>query len=219
MIDKSDQIDFLWEGIDKNQKKIKGIIPAKSELIAKTELRRQGFIVTKVRKKPKPLFSARVKAITPGDIAVFSRQLATMLGAGIPLVQSFDIIGKGHENPSMQNMLLSIKANIESGDTLAEALKKNPLHFDELFCNLVDAGEHAGILETLLDKVATYKEKTESMKKKIKKALTYPVAVIVVAFIVTAILLLFVVPVFEDMFKSFGADLPGFTRMVVDMSE
>jgi type IV pilus assembly protein PilC len=119
----------------------------------------------------------------------------------------------------MQNMLLSIKANIESGDTLAEALKKNPLHFDELFCNLVDAGEHAGILETLLDKVATYKEKTESMKKKIKKALTYPVAVIVVAFIVTAILLLFVVPVFEDMFKSFGADLPGFTRMVVDMSE
>jgi type IV pilus assembly protein PilC len=219
MIDKSDQIDFLWEGIDKNKKKIKGIIPAKSELIAKTELRRQGFIVTKVRKKPKPLFSARVKAITPGDIAVFSRQLATMLGAGIPLVQSFDIIGKGHENPSMQNMLLSIKANIESGDTLAEALKKNPLHFDELFCNLVDAGEHAGILETLLDKVATYKEKTESMKKKIKKALTYPVAVIVVAFIVTAILLLFVVPVFEDMFKSFGADLPGFTRMVVDMSE
>ena len=219
MIDKSDQIDFLWEGIDKNQKKIKGIIPAKSELIAKTELRRQGFVVTKVRKKPKPLFSARVKAITPGDIAVFSRQLATMLGAGIPLVQSFDIIGKGHENPSMQNMLLSIKANIESGDTLAEALKKNPLHFDELFCNLVDAGEHAGILETLLDKVATYKEKTESMKKKIKKALTYPVAVIVVAFIVTAILLLFVVPVFEDMFKSFGADLPGFTRMVVDMSE
>ena len=219
MIDKSDQIDFLWEGIDKNKKKIKGISPAKSELIAKTELRRQGFIVTKVRKKPKPLFSARVKAITPGDIAVFSRQLATMLGAGIPLVQSFDIIGKGHENPSMQNMLLSIKANIESGDTLAEALKKNPLHFDELFCNLVDAGEHAGILETLLDKVATYKEKTESMKKKIKKALTYPVAVIVVAFIVTAILLLFVVPVFEDMFKSFGADLPGFTRMVVDMSE
>ena len=202
MAEPTEQIDFLWEGIDKNRKKSNGVISAKTDLIAKTELRRQGYLVTKIKKKPKPLFSPRVKAITPGDIAIFSRQLATMLGAGIPLVQSFDIIGKGHENPSMQNLLLSIKANVESGDTLAEALKKNPLYFDELFCNLVDAGEHAGILETLLDKVATYKEKTETMKKKIKKALTYPRAVIVVAFVVTAILLLFVVPVFEDMFKS-----------------
>jgi type IV pilus assembly protein PilC len=142
-----------------------------------------------------------------------------MLSAGVPLVQAFDIIGKGHENPSMQVMLLGIKADIEGGDTLAEALKKKPLYFDDLFCNLVEAGEHAGVLETLLDKIATYKEKTESMKKKIKKALTYPIAVIVVAFVVTAILLLFVVPVFEDMFKSFGADLPAFTRMVVNMSE
>jgi type IV pilus assembly protein PilC len=142
-----------------------------------------------------------------------------MLAAGIPLVQAFDIVGKGHENPSMQTMLLSVKTDIEGGDTLAEALKKKPLYFDELFCNLVNAGEQAGVLETLLDKIATYKEKTESMKKKIKKALTYPIAVIVVAFIVTAILLLFVVPVFEDMFKSFGADLPAFTRMVVTMSE
>ena len=219
MADQTEQIDFIWEGVDKNRKKINGVIAAKSELIAKTELRRQGYHVTKIRKKPKPLFSARVKAITPGDIAVFARQLATMLGAGIPLVQSFDIIGKGHENPSMQVMLLSIKADIEGGDTLAEALKKKPLYFDELFCNLVDAGEHAGVLETLLDKIATYKEKTESMKKKIKKALGYPIAVIVVAFVVTAILLLFVVPVFEDMFKSFGADLPAFTRMVVTMSQ
>ena len=141
-----------------------------------------------------------------------------MLKAGVALVQAFDIIGKGHENPSMQTMLLSIKARLEDGDTLAEALKKNPLYFDELFCNLVDAGEHAGVLDTLLDKIATYKEKTESMKKKIKKALTYPIAVIVVAFIVTTILLLFVVPVFEDLFKSFGADLPVFTQMVVSMS-
>jgi type IV pilus assembly protein PilC len=219
MADQNEQLDFIWEGVDKNRKKFNGVIPAKTEMIAKTELRRQGYRVTKIRKKPKPLFSPRAKAITPGDIAIFSRQLATMLGAGVPLVQAFDIIGKGHENPSMQVMLLSIKADIEGGDTMAEALKKKPLYFDELFCNLVEAGEHAGVLETLLDKIATYKEKTESMKKKIKKALTYPVAVIVVAFIVTAILLLFVVPVFEDMFKSFGADLPAFTRMVVNMSE
>ena len=219
MADQSEQIDFIWQGIDKNRKKSGGVIPAKNELIAKTELRRQGYLVTKIKKKPIPFFSARVKAITPNDIAIFSRQLATMLAAGIPLVQSFDIIGKGHENPSMQILLLAIKANIENGDSLAEALKKNPLYFDELFCNLVYAGEHAGILDTLLDKIATYKEKTESMKKKIKKALTYPIAVIVVAFIVTTILLLFVVPVFEDMFKNFGADLPAFTRMVVTMSQ
>ena len=217
MTDKTEQLDFIWEGIDKNRKKINGEIPAKSELAARTELRRQGYRVTKIRKKPKPLFT-RTRAITPGDIAVFSRQLATMLKAGVALVQAFDIIGKGHENPSMQTMLLNIKADLEGGDTLAEALKKNPLYFDELFCNLVDAGEHAGVLDTLLDKVATYKEKTESMKKKIKKALTYPIAVIVVAFIVTAILLLFVVPVFENLFKSFGADLPVFTQLVVDMS-
>ncbi len=218
MAETTEPIEFIWEGVDKNRKKTNGIITAKSEMIARTELRRQGYRVNKIRKKSKPLFSARVKPITPGDIAIFSRQLATMLGAGVPLVQAFDIIGKGHENPSMQTLLLSIKADVEGGDTLAESLKKNPLYFDELFCNLVEAGEHAGVLETLLDKIATYKEKTESMKKKIKKALTYPIAVIVVAFVVTAILLLFVVPVFEDMFKSFGADLPAFTRMVVNMS-
>ena len=219
MTGQSEQLDFIWEGVDKERKKTNGIIAAKSEIIAKTELRRQGYRVTKIRKKPKPLFSPRVRAITPADIAVFARQLATMLAAGIPLVQAFDIVGKGHENPSMQTMLLSVKADVEGGDTLAEALNKKPLYFDELFCNLVNAGEQAGVLETLLDKIATYKEKTESMKKKIKKALTYPIAVIVVAFIVTAILLLFVVPVFEDMFKSFGADLPAFTRMVVTMSQ
>ena len=219
MTDQNEPLDFIWEGIGKDRKKTNGVVTAKNELLAKTELRRQGYRVTKIKKKSKPLFSPRLKAITPADIAIFARQLATMLGAGIPLVQSFDIVGKGHENPSMQDMLLSVKADIEGGDTLAEALKKKPLYFDELFCNLVDAGEQAGVLETLLDKIATYKEKTESMKKKIKKALGYPIAVIVVAFIVTAILLLFVVPVFEDMFKSFGADLPAFTRMVVNMSQ
>jgi len=219
MAEKIEQIDFIWEGIDKNRKKNKGELSAVSELVAKRELSRQGYRVTKIRKKPKPLFTARSKPITTGDIAVFARQLATMLQAGVALVQSFDIIGKGHENPSMQTLLLGIKNDIESGDTLAEALKRRPIYFDELFCNLVESGEQAGVLESLLDKIATYKEKTESMKKKIKKALTYPIAVIVVAFIVTAILLLFVVPVFEDLFKSFGADLPAFTRMVVNMSK
>jgi len=219
MAEQTEQIDFVWSGTDKNKKKTGGIISAKTEIIAKTELRRQGYRVVRFKKKPKPLFSAKVQAITPGDIAIFARQLATMLKAGVPLVQSFDIVGKGHDNASMEILLLGIKADIEAGDTLAEALNKRPLYFDELFCNLVAAGEQAGVLETLLDKIATYKEKTESMKKKIKKALTYPIAVIVVAFVVTTILLIFVVPVFADMFKSFGADLPAFTKMVVHMSE
>jgi type IV pilus assembly protein PilC len=219
MAEQAEQIDFIWAGVGKNKQKSGGIISAKSEAIAKAELRRQGYRVTKLKQKPKPLFSSKVQAITPGDIAVFARQLATMLKAGVPLVQSFDIVGKGHDNASMEALLLGIKADIESGDTLAEALNKRPLYFDELFCNLVAAGEQAGVLETLLDKIASYKEKSESMKKKIKKALTYPIAVIVVAFVVTAILLIFVVPVFADMFKSFGADLPAFTKMVVSMSE
>jgi type IV pilus assembly protein PilC len=219
MAEKTEQVEYLWQGIDKNKNKTKGEISSISEIVAKAELRRQGFRVTSIRKKGKPLFTARVKAITPGDIAIFARQLATMMAAGLPLVQAIDIVGKGHENPSMQKMLMSIKTDIENGDTLAEALKRNPVYFDELFCNLVQAGEQAGVLDTLLDKVATYKEKSESMKKKIKKALTYPIAVVVVAVLVTAILLLFVVPVFEDLFKSFGADLPAFTRMVINMSE
>lgn len=219
MKDPTVQIDFVWTGTNKQQQKAGGIISAKSEIIAKSELRRQGYRIIKFKKKSKPLFSAKVQSITPGDIAIFARQLATMLKAGVPLVQSFDIVGKGHDNASMEILLMSIKADIEGGDTLAQALSKKPLYFDELFCNLVEAGEQAGVLETLLDKIATYKEKTESMKKKIKKALTYPIAVIVVAFIVTTILLIFVVPVFSDMFKSFGADLPAFTKLVVSMSE
>ncbi len=219
MADQIEQLDFIWQGTDKSGKKTKGEVSAKSETIARSDLRRLGIRVIRIQKKSKPFFTAKTQSITPADIAIFARQLATMLEAGVALVQSFDIIGKGHDNPSMQKMLLDIKADIESGDTLAEALKKRPLYFDELFCNLVAAGEQAGVLETLLDKIATYKEKTESIKKKIKKALTYPIAVLVVAFIVTAILLLFVVPVFEDLFHSFGADLPAFTKMVIGMSE
>ncbi|MCD2450349.1 type II secretion system F family protein [Methylicorpusculum oleiharenae] len=215
----TEQVDFIWDGKDKNGMRTKGEIAAKSETVARSDLRQMGIRVISIKKKPKPLFGVKVQKITPGDIAIFSRQLATMLEAGVPLVQSFDIIGKGHENASMQHLLLSIKADIEGGSTLAEALKKNPVYFDELFCNLVEAGEHAGVLETLLDKIATYKEKTESLKKKIKKALTYPIAVLVVAFVVTAILLIFVVPVFEELFQGFGADLPAFTRMVIDLSE
>lgn len=216
-----DQIDFVWQGLDKNKKPIKGEISAKNDMSAKSELRKMGYRVTKIKKKPKDivLFGPRKQAITPGDIAIFSRQLATMLSAGVALVQAFDIVGKGHENLSMRDLILGIKVDVEGGDTLAETLKKRPLYFDELFCNLVEAGEKAGILEGLLGKIATYKEKTESMKKKIKKALTYPIAVLVVAFVVTTILLVFVVPVFKELFDSFGADLPGFTLMVIAMSE
>lgn len=209
---------FVWEGLDKNGSRTKGETPARTEITARAELRRQGIRVVKIKKKPKPLFGGPRKKITPKHIAVFSRQLATMLSAGVPLVQAFDIVGKGHDNPSMQDLLMSIKADVEAGTTLADALVKHPLYFDELFCNLVRAGEQAGVLETLLHKIADYKEKTESLKGKIKKALTYPVAVIIVAVIVTAILLIFVVPTFEDLFKSFGADLPAFTQMVVNLS-
>ena len=215
----TDQIDFLWEGLDKQGKKTSGLISTKSEAIARTELRKMGVRVIKVKPKPKALFGKKVKKITTGDIAVFSRQLATMLEAGVPLVQSFDIIGKGHDNPSMSELLLGIKADIEGGDTMAQAMGKRPIYFDDLFCNLVNAGEQAGVLEGLLDKIATYKEKSESIRKKVKKALTYPIAVLVVAFLVTAILLIFVVPVFEDLFKGFGADLPAFTKFVISLSE
>ena len=214
-----DQIDFIWKGKDKSGKVIKGEISAISETIARAELHRQGTRLIGIKKKPKDLFSKAKKTISTKDIAVFARQLATMLQSGIPLVQCFDIIGKGHENPAMAEMLLAIKADIEEGDTLAQALRKRPVYFDELFCNLVEAGEHAGILEGLLDKIATYKEKTETIKGKIKKALTYPIAVVVIAFIVTAIMLIFVVPVFKELFDSFGAELPSFTLWVMGMSD
>ena len=208
---------FLWEGTDRNGKKVKGKSLANNEATVRADLRRQGVVPTRIRKQRQSMFAGGGK-ITTGDIAIFSRQLATMLAAGIPLVQSFEIVGNGHENAAMQKLILSVKGDVEGGNSLAEALAKQPLHFDDLFVNLVEAGEQAGALETLLDKIATYKEKTEAIKKKIKKALTYPAAVLVVALIVTTILLIFVIPSFEDLFKGFGADLPTFTRMVIDLS-
>jgi len=210
------QIPFTWEGTDRAGKKVKGKVIASNEAAVRTELRRQGVVATRVRKQSR-LFQAKGK-VTPGDIAIFSRQLATMMSAGIPLVQSFDIVGAGHENPAMQKLILAIKGDVEGGTALAKALSRHPLHFDDLFVNLVSAGEQAGALETLLDKIATYKEKTEAIKKKVKKALYYPAAVVVVAFIVTAILLIYVIPEFETLFTGFGADLPAFTRFVIDIS-
>jgi type IV pilus assembly protein PilC len=208
---------FVWEGTDRNGKKIKGKSLANDEAQVRADLRRQGVVPTRIKKQSKGLFEGGGK-ITTGDIAIFSRQLATMLAAGIPLVQAFEIVGNGHENAAMQKLILGIKADVEGGSSLAEALSKQPLYFDDLFVNLVESGEQAGALESLLEKIATYKEKTELIKKKIKKALTYPAAVLVVAFVVTTILLIFVIPSFEDLFKGFGADLPTFTRMVIDLS-
>lgn len=211
---------FVWEGVDKRGLKVRGETRSSNLALAKAELRRQGINPTKIKKKAQSLFGAkRKKKVTAADIAVLSRQMATMMSSGVPLVQSFEIIGRGHENPAMSELILAIKADIESGNPLAEALGKHPLHFDDLYCNLVNAGEQAGILDTLLDKIATYKEKTEALKSKIKKAMFYPIAVIVVAFIVTTILLLFVIPQFQEMFAGFGADLPAMTLFVVWLSQ
>ena len=201
---------FVWEGVDRKGTRVKGEAHASNEILLKADLRRQGINPLKVKKKPKPLFGGKGKKIIPKDIAIFSRQLATMMSAGVPLVQAFEIIGKGHEKPTMQELVMSIKTDVESGTALAHSLEKHPKYFDDLFCNLVDAGEQSGALETLLDKIATYKEKTEELKGKVKKALFYPTAVLVVAFIVSGILLLFVVPQFQELFQGFGADLPRF---------
>jgi type IV pilus assembly protein PilC len=212
-------ITFTWEGVNKRGEKTRGEMVASTVAFVKASLRQQGIIPNKVRRKPKPLFSKRPKKITQGDITVFSRQMATMLAAGIPLVQAFDIVGKGQENVSLKKLINSVKVDVESGTTFSEALAKQPKFFNELFCNLVDAGEQSGSLDVMLDKVATYKEKTESIKRKIKKALTYPSAVLAVAFLVTAGLLLFVVPQFETLFEGFGAGLPAVTQMVVNLSK
>jgi type IV pilus assembly protein PilC len=211
------QLPFVWEGTDKKGKRVKGKMLAVSEAAVKADLRRQGVLAKRVRKESQ-LFKSG-KKVNAEDIALFARQLATMLQAGIPMVQCFDIIGNGHDKPSMQKLVLAVKADIESGTSLHEALGKHPLYFDDLFVNLVEAGEQAGALETLLDKIATYKEKTEALKKKIKKALFYPAAVMAVAVIVTTILLVFVIPQFESLFQGFGADLPAFTQMVIDLSK
>jgi len=208
---------FIWEGKDKRGHKVRGKALAANEQALRADLRKQGVAPTRVKTQGSGLRGGGKPL--PQDIAVFARQLATMMAAGIPMVQAFEIIGNGHEKPSMQKLVLDIKANIEGGSTLHESLAKHPLYFDDLFVNLVEAGEHAGALETLLDKIATYKEKTEGLKKKIKKALFYPIAVLVVAVIVSVILLIFVIPQFESLFKGFGADLPAFTQMVVNMSK
>src|SRR5579863_6437638 len=210
-------ISFNWEGMDRKGQRIKGRAVAQNEQSLKADLRRQGEVATRIRKQSKAFSTGgKVKA---EDIAIFSRQLATMLGAGIPLVQAFEIIGTGHDKPAMQKLVLEIKAEVEGGTSLHEALAKHPLYFDDLFVNLVEAGEQAGALESLLDKVATYKEKSEALKKKVKKALFYPAAVMVVAFIVTLVLLIFVIPEFQDLFKGFGANLPAFTQFVINLSE
>jgi type IV pilus assembly protein PilC len=211
------QSPFNWEGTDSRGKRVKGKTTASNEDAVRAELRRQGVVPLRVRKET--VWFKNKGKVTPADIAIFSRQLATMLSAGIPLVQAFDIVGKGHDNPAMQKLIFAVKQDVEGGSALAEALSKHPLYFDDLFVNLVEAGEQAGALETLLDKIATYKEKTEAIKKKIKKALTYPAAVLVVALVVTTILLIFVIPEFETLFQGFGADLPAFTRVVINVSE
>jgi type IV pilus assembly protein PilC len=210
------QATFLWEGKDKKGNRVKGRGLARDEMEIRSDLRKQGIAATRVRKESK-LFKSDGK-VTAEDIALFARQLATMLNAGIPMVQSFEIIGVGNEKPAVQKLVLAIKSDIETGNSLHQSLAKHPLYFDDLFVNLVEAGEHAGALETVLEKIATYKEKTEALKKKIKKALFYPAAVLAVAVIVTVILLLFVIPQFESLFKGFGADLPAFTQFVVDLS-
>ncbi|MDJ0740315.1 MAG: type II secretion system F family protein [Gammaproteobacteria bacterium] len=210
---------FTWEGTDRKGNRVKGETRAATVALARADLRRQGITPLKLKKKSQSIFTNRKKKITSKDIAVFSRQLATMMAAGVPMVQAFDIVGRGHNNPAMQEMILAIKADVEGGTSLTASLRKHPLYFDDLFCNLVEAGEQAGVLETLLDKIATYKEKTESLKAKIKKALFYPTAVITVAVLITAIIMIFVIPQFKDLFSSFGADLPTFTLFVIKISD
>lgn len=209
---------FVYKGTNRKGQKIQGEIDGSSPGIIKAHLLKQGIMVKSVRKKPKPLFSSK-KSIKPADIAVFSRQMATMMKAGVPLVQAFEIVADGLDNASVKELVLKIRDDVASGTGFAPALRQHPRYFDNLFCNLVEAGEQSGALETMLDRIATYKEKTEALKAKIKKALTYPAAVIVVAIVVTAILLIKVVPQFAETFSGFGADLPAFTLFVLHLSE
>lgn len=206
---------FLWEGKSRDGKIVRGELRAASETVVQSTLRRQGVVVSKVKKQT---YRGGGK-VTEKDITLFTRQLATMMKAGVPLLQSFDIVGRGHSNPAVGRLLLDIKSEVETGSSLSQAFKKYPLYFDALFCNLVNAGEQAGILDSLLDRLATYKEKILAIKGKIKSALFYPVAVMIVAFIITAVIMLFVVPVFKDVFKGFGADLPAPTLVVVGISD
>ena len=210
---------FVWEGKNKSGKTVKGMQNAPSEAVIRALLRRQGINPTTIKKQNNRASSRRKQKIRPVDIAIFSRQLATMIGAGVPLVQALDIVARGNDNFAMRELILSIRTSIEGGSSLSEALAAHPVQFDDLFVNLVGAGEKSGALETLLDKIATYKEKAEAIKAKVRKALTYPTVVTIVAFVVTGILLYFVVPQFEGLFGSFGADLPAFTRLVINLSE
>jgi type IV pilus assembly protein PilC len=209
---------FIWEGVDRHGKRVKGEMSGRNGALIKATLRRQGVNPLKVKKKPKAFFASG-GTITTKDITVFSRQLATMMSSGVPLVQSFEIVGRGHENKAMQDLILTVKGDVESGTALNEALAKHPRQFDELYVNLVTAGEHAGILEGILHKLATYMEKTEALKSKIKSALFYPIAVVVVAFVITCILMIFVIPQFQELFSGFGADLPALTQVVINMSK
>lgn len=209
---------FVWEGTDKRGVKMKGEQLAKNANLLRAELRRQGINPGQVKVKPKPLFGAAGSAIGPKDIAFFSRQMATMMKSGVPIVSALEIIGSGHKNPRMKKLVDTIRTDIEGGSSLYEAISKHPVQFDELYRNLVRAGEGAGVLETVLDTVATYKENIESLKGKIKKALFYPAMVVVVALLVSAIMLIFVVPQFEEVFRGFGADLPAFTQLIVNLS-
>ena len=213
-----EKVEFSYEGTNRGGSKVKGEIFALSDALAKNELRRQGINPLRVKKKPKPLFGGKDK-VAPADIAILARQMATMMQAGVPLVQSLEIIAQGNDNKAVQKLILGIKNEVEAGAPMAEALSKYPLYFDALFVNLVNAGENSGALETMLDKLATYKEKTEALKAKVKKAMFYPIAVLVVAFVVTAILLVFVVPQFKEIFDSFGAELPALTLFVIAISE
>ena len=219
MAEKAQKLEsYIWEGKDRKGNKSKGELTGSNLALVKAQLRKQGIIPDKVKKKPKPLFGGS-KKITPFDIAMLTRQLATMMKAGVPLVQSFDIVADGLENKGLQELVMSIRNDLSSGTSFAGALRRHPKYFDDLYCNLVDSGEKAGALEQMLDRIATYLEKTELLKKKVKKAMTYPIAVVVVAIIVTAILLVKVVPQFESLFQGFGAELPVFTQMVVHLSE
>ena len=211
---------FTWQGVNRKGKKINGELSANNIIELKAQLRKQGITPSKVKKKAKPLFGmGGDKAITPADISVISRQIATMLGAGVPLVQTIEMIGKGHSNGKMQKLLGEIGNKLASGIPLSDCLREHPRHFDDLYCDLVASGEQSGSLETIYDRIATYKEKAEALKAKIKKAMTYPIAVLVIAAIVTSILLIFVVPVFQEIFAGFGAELPGFTLFVVAISD
>lgn len=210
---------FVWEGKDKQGRKSKGEITSSTPAIAKAELRRQGIVATKVKKKSAGLSLGGGGKVKPADVALFTRQMATMMRAGVPLVQSFDIVADGVDKPKLAELIREIRNDVSSGNSFSSAISKHPDQFDELFCNLVDAGEQSGALESMLDRIATYKEKTESLKAKVRKAMTYPIAVLVVAFIVSGILLIKVVPQFEEVFAGFGAELPAFTMMVIGFSE